>query len=200
MVSSNALCRRAILWSVVFCTAFAAAENPPQQNLDRQFQSAVAHYNAGQFPEAASQLETLLPHVPHNFEAQELLGLVYAAMSDDAKAIVHLEAAVRLKPDSAPARTNLASSLSRSGSTQLAGEQLRKALALAPHDYTTNHNLGEFYIKSGKIPEGRSLLERAQQIEPSSYDNGPHDASFGTRSGDAQSIAGQLRCARVAAS
>jgi tetratricopeptide (TPR) repeat protein len=157
-----------LLWAT-----FATAEdNPQQKKLDRQFQSAVAHYDAGQFPEAAAQLEDLLPHVPDNFEAQELLGLVYASMSEDAKAIVHLEAAVRLKPDSAPARTNLAASLSRFGSPQLAGEQLRKALALAPHDYTTNHNLGEFYIKSGKISEGRPLLERAQRIEPSSYDNG----------------------------
>jgi tetratricopeptide (TPR) repeat protein len=172
-VSRKAWCRRAILCSMLLWATFATAEdNPQQKKLDRQFQSAVAHYDAGQFPEAAAQLEDLLPHVPDNFEAQELLGLVYASMSEDAKAIVHLEAAVRLKPDSAPARTNLAASLSRSGSPQLAGEQLRKALALAPHDYTTNHNLGEFYIKSGKIPEGRPLLERAQRIEPSSYDNG----------------------------
>ena len=172
-MSRKAWCRRAILCSMLLWATFATAEdNPQQKKLDRQFQSAVAHYDAGQFPEAAAQLEDLLPHVPDNFEAQELLGLVYASMSEDAKAIVHLEAAVRLKPDSAPARTNLAASLSRSGSPQSAEEQLRKALALAPHDYTTNHNLGEFYIKSGKISEGRPLLERAQQLEPSSYDNG----------------------------
>jgi len=171
-VSRRAWCRRAMLCSLLAWAAFAAAEGSPQQKLDRQFQSAVAQYNAGQFAEAATQLEGLLPHVPNNFEVQELLGMVYASMSQDAKAVIHLEAAVRLKPDSAAARTNLAASLSRSGKSELAGEQLRKALALKPHDYTANHNLGEFYIKSGKIAEGRPLLERAQQIDPSSYDNG----------------------------
>lgn len=171
-MSRKAWCRRALLGSMLAWATFAVAEDNPQEKLDRQFQSAVAHYNAGQLPEAAAELEDLLPHVSNNFEAQELLGVVYASMSEDTKAIVHLEAAVRLKPNSAPARTNLAASLSRSGNQQLAGEQLRKALALAPHEYTTNHNLGEFYIKSGKISEGRPLLEMAQRIDPSSYDNG----------------------------
>lgn len=171
-MSRKAWCRCAIFCSVLAWVVFAAAEDRPPQKLDRQFQSAVAQYDAGQFPEAAAQLEDLLPHVPNNFEVQELLGLVYSSMSQDAKAIVHLEAAVRLKPNSAAARTNLAASLSRSGSPQLAGEQLRKALALTPHEYTSNHNLGEFYIKSGKIREARPLLEQAQRIDPSSYDNG----------------------------
>lgn len=171
-MSRRAWCRRAMLCTTLACVTFAAAEDSPQQKLDRQFQSAVAQYNSGQFAEAATQLERLLPHVPNNFEVQELLGMVYASMSQDAKAVVHLEAAVRLKPDSAAARTNLAASLSRSGKSELAGEQLRKALALKPHDYTANHNLGEFYIKLGKIAEARPLLERAQRIDPSSYDNG----------------------------
>lgn len=112
-MSRKAWCRRAILCSVLAWVTFAAAENSPQQKLDRQFQSAVAQYDAGQFAMAATQLESLLPHVPNNFEVQELLGLVYASMSQDAKAIVHLEAAVRLKPNSAAARTNLAASLAQ---------------------------------------------------------------------------------------
>ena len=170
-MSRKAWGRRAVLCSLLAWVTFAGAEDK-QQKLDRQFQSAVAQYDAGQFAEAAAQLEDLLPHVPNNFEVEELMGLVYASMSQDAKAVGHLDAAVRLKPDLAPARTNLAASLSRLGKSQLAGEQFRKALALAPHDYTTNHNLGEFYIKSGKISEARPLLERAQQIDPSSYDNG----------------------------
>ena len=76
-------------------------ENQPNRELDSQFQSAVAQYDAGRFAEAAAQLEDLLPHAPKSFEIHELLGLVYAALSQDAKAIEHLETAVRLKPDSA---------------------------------------------------------------------------------------------------
>jgi tetratricopeptide (TPR) repeat protein len=79
---------------------------------------------------------------------------------------------VRLKPDSATARTNLAAALSHSGKSELAGDQFRKALELAPDDYHANHNLGEFYVQSGKLAEARPLLGKAQKIDPSSYDNG----------------------------
>ena len=164
--------RLAILSSLLVCAAFAAAQDSQQQKLDREFQSAVAQYDAGRYAEAAAQLEDLLPSVPNSFEVHELLGQVYASLSQDAKAIEHLQAAVRLKPDSAPARTNLAASLSHSGKTELAGEQFRKALALEPRNFDANHNLGEFYIQSGKMAAALPLLERAQRIDPSSYDNG----------------------------
>jgi tetratricopeptide (TPR) repeat protein len=152
--------------------AFASGEEDQQQKLDRQFQSAVTQYDAGQYAQAAAILEDLVPHVPKSFQAQELLGLVYVSMSQDAKAIRYLEAAVELKPDSAAARTSLAASLTRLGHSELAGEQFRKVLALTPNDFSANHNLGEFYISSGKVAEGRPFLARAQQIDPSSYDNG----------------------------
>jgi tetratricopeptide (TPR) repeat protein len=157
---------------LLVCAAFAVAEDDQNQKLDRQFQSAVAQYDAGRFAEAASQLEKLLPYASQSFEVHELLGLVYAAQSQDAKALEHLEIAVRLKPDSAAARTNLAASLSHLGKSDLAGEQFRKALALEPRDFDANHNLGEFYIQSGKITEAIPLLEQAQRINSSSYDNG----------------------------
>src|SRR5271154_490419 len=135
---------------VVFCcflvsAAIAVAEDNPNQKLDSQFQSAVAQYDAGHFSEAASQLEELLPYAPKSFEIHELLGLAYAAQSQDAKALPHFEMAVRVKPESAVARTNLAASLVRSGKPALAEEQFRKALELEPHDYEATHDLGEFY-------------------------------------------------------
>ena len=79
---------------------------------------------------------------------------------------------MRLKPDSAEARTNLAASLIHSGKSELAGEQFRKALDLEPMNFDANHNLAEFYIQSKKVADALPLLERAQRINPSSYDNG----------------------------
>jgi len=162
----------AILSSLLVCTALAAAEDNPSQKLNRDFQAAVAQYDAGQFREAAVQLEDLLHRAPNSFEVHELLGQAYASLSQNAKAIEHLEAAVRLNPASAPARENLAASLWRSGKTQLAEEQFRKALALEPSSFDANHNLGEFYAQSGRLTDAIPLLEKAQQINPSSYGNG----------------------------
>ena len=152
-----------------FLTLPACAQ---KQDLDREFKAAVAQYEAGKYPEAATQLEKLVREVPESFEVQELLGLVYAAQSQYEKANAHLEKAVRLKPDSATARTNLGNNLFRMDKLALAEQQFKKAAALAPREYEPSHNLGEFYVRSNKVPEAIPFLERAQRINPSSYDNG----------------------------
>jgi tetratricopeptide (TPR) repeat protein len=161
----------AIVSSVAVCTLFAAAENNPNPKLEQEFQSAVAHYHAGELPQAASELEELLPQVPKNFEVHELLGLVYASQANNAKAVEQLQVAAKLKPESAAAHTNLATALVRAGNPESAGQQFRKALDLEPHDYHANHNLGEFYIQTGKIAEAIPFLEEAQRITPASYNN-----------------------------
>lgn len=143
-----------------------------QKDLDQDFKAAVGLYEAGKYPEAATQLEKLVREVPESFEVQELLGLVYSAQSQNARATQHLQKAVTLKPDSAPARTNLATNLARLGKTELAAEQFRKAVELDPQNFETNHNLGEAFARSGKVAEAALYLEKAQQIDPSSYDNG----------------------------
>ena len=188
-MSRTSRLRPMILGCFLVCTAFARGQDAQNQKLNREFQSAVAQYNAGRFKEAASQLEDLLPQVPKSFEVQELLGLAYASQSQNAKAIEHLEAAVQLKPDSAVARTNLAASLSHAGNLDQAGEQFRKALDLEPHDFDANHNLGEFYIQRGKLADAIPFLEEAQRITPTSYGNG-YDLSL------AYFLTGKLDAAR----
>src|SRR5258708_38898224 len=104
------------------------------ERLDRQFQAAVAQYESGRFPEAVAALESLLREVPESFEVHELLGLVYSAQSQDAKAAAHLEKAVRLKPDSAAARTNLSAHLARREKPAPAEAEFKKALELEPQN------------------------------------------------------------------
>jgi tetratricopeptide (TPR) repeat protein len=159
-------------WTLPLPSRTAAQTKAPDNDLDRQFQAAVAQYDGGHFAEAAVQLEKLLPSVPQSFEVHELLGLVYSAQSQDAKANEHLEKAVRLNPNSAAARTNLAANLSRLGKLGPAEEQFRKAAQLEPENFDANHNLGEAYVRAGKIAEATPFLEKAQRIDPSSYDNG----------------------------
>jgi len=177
------------------CLRVGADDQEQSRRLDRDFQAAVVHYNAGRFPEAATQLESLLREAPESFEVHELLGLVYSAQSKDAKANVHLEKAVRLKPDSAPARTNLATNLVRLGKLELAEREFKKGVELEPRNFDTNHNLAELYVRSGKVAEAAPFLEQAQRIDPSSYDNG-YDLSLAYlltgRVGDARQLVQDL--------
>ncbi len=148
------------------------AQDPQKQKLDREYQSAVSDYDAGRYALAADQLERLLPYAPNSFEIHELLGLVYASLSEDAKAELQLKTAVQLKPDSAVARTNLGTNLLHERKTALAGEQFLKALQLEPKSFDENRNMGQYYIQVGKIAEAQPLFEQAQHIKPDSYENG----------------------------
>ena len=160
------------LLALLACLPLAAVESDESERLDREFQAAVAQYNAGRFAEAAAQLEKLLREVPGSFEVQELAGLVYSAQSEDTRANEHLEKAVRLRPDSTAARTHLATSYARLGKLELAEKEFKKAVELEPRNFDTNHNLGELYVRGNKIAQAIPFLERAQRIHPASYDNG----------------------------
>lgn len=176
--------------TLVTCISMTARAGAPKQDLDLEFKSAVSEYEAGKYPEAAAQLEKLVREVPESFEVRELLGLVYAAQSQNDKANEHLEKAVHLKPGSATAHTNLGNNLLRLGKVDLAEQQFKRAVALEPQAYEANHNLGEFYARYNKISEAIPFLERAQRINPSSYDNG-YDLSL------AYLLAGRFSDARV---
>src|SRR5260370_10875148 len=140
------------------------------QRVDRKFQAAVAQYESGRFPEAAAALESLLREVPESFEVHELLGLVYSAQSEDAKAAEHLEKAVRLKPDSAAARTNLGTNLARREKPALAEEQFKKALELESQNYDANHNLGELYVRARKVAAATPYPQQPQRTHLGSDD------------------------------
>jgi len=159
-------------WVLLACLPLIAVDsksNPPSNQL---FQAALNEYNSGRFAEAAAHLEALLAQVPDSFQVHELLGFVYSAESLDAKATEHFEKAVRLNPNSAAARTNLAANLVRLGNLEAAELQFKKAVELEPKNFDANHNLGELYVRAGKIAQAVPLLAQAQRINPTAYDNG----------------------------
>lgn len=177
------------------CLPLVAAQDRKAADLDREFQAAVAKYNSGRFTEAAVQIEELITQAPQSFELHELLGLVYSAQSKDAKAATHLQMAVQLQPNSAPARSNLAASLVRLGRLGPAETEFRKAAELEPKNFDTNHNLGEFFVRMGRLPEAAPYLEKAQRIDATSYNNG-YDLSLlyllSGRTSDARRQVGEL--------
>ena len=177
-----------VLWSAITSAQRSVTQQPKTRSgsesypqLSAVVQSAQTDYLAGRPSQAAAMLEAALPHATNSeaaildsrlFSAEELLGLCYAAMSQDERALPYFETAARLNPQSEEAHTNLAASLLRLGRVAEAGDEFRRALTLAPEDYTANHNLGEVLIQTGKLAEAVPLLERAQQIKPDAYDNG----------------------------
>ena len=143
----------------------------PAPALEQQFQSAVSSFDHHQFQQAATQLEALLRAVPQSFEVQELLGLTYGAEALNERAVPHLQAAAALKPNSAVARTNLATGLLRIGNSRQAEIESRKAVNLAPDSYDANHTLAELLLHDNRVADAIPALETAQTLRPGAYDN-----------------------------
>jgi tetratricopeptide (TPR) repeat protein len=143
-----------------------------REALDLKFQSALAHFNSGQYAAAQQELESLLKALPKSFEVQELLGQVYSAEGHEEKATAPFQQAVRLRPESGPARNNLAANLARLGKMSLAEKEFKKVAELEPESFDANRNLGAFYLQTGKIAAAIPYLEKAQGENPASYDNG----------------------------
>jgi tetratricopeptide (TPR) repeat protein len=166
----------ALCWPAAVLLLHAGFIAPAGQNQaatpDQRFQSAIAHFNAGQYAAAQQELEPLVKALPNRFEVQELLGLVYSAEGRDEQANALFERAVQLNPKDGASRNNLATNLAKIGKTQLAESEFKKVVELEPESYDANHNLGEFYIRSGKIAPAIPYLEKAQKENPAAYDNG----------------------------
>jgi len=155
--------------------AQSASESDRQQTnrgVDQRFLAALRAYKAQQYAAAQNQLEPLVQKNPGSFEVNELLGLVYAAQGERPKANRFLAKAVRLHPNLTEARTALATNLLALHRLDEAETQFKKVVELTPHGYDSNHNLGEFYIQTGKIASAIPFLERAQEADPSAYNNG----------------------------
>jgi len=168
-----------ILRLICFCLTAACTLSPAlgaeieqKQQLQRKFQEAVELYDSNHLGEAAARLEALVQQLPESFDVHELLGMVYSSQGKASEANRHLQKAARLSPNSAAARTNLATNLVQLHQFGPAEFQFKRARALEPESYDTNHNLGEFYITAGKLPQAVPFLEKAYQLKPDAYDNG----------------------------
>jgi len=164
----------AALVGAALCPAVVAGQSESRraEPPDRDFQSAVTHYNSGQYAEAVRELKLLVQTYPQSFEVHELLGLAYSAETKDDPVNLNFEEAVRLKPGSAVARANLAINLARLGQRDRAEDEFKKAIQIEPDSFETNHDLGEFYANGGKVGAAIPYLKKAQIIDPSSYVNG----------------------------
>ena len=54
----------------------------------------------------------------------------------------------------------------------MAEKEFKKVVELEPESFDANHNLGAFYLRTGRIAAAIPYLEKAQSQTPAAYDNG----------------------------
>ena len=149
------------------------AQAPPtDSNTEQKLQASEWYFRAHKDREAESLLEQVLKRSPDSFGANELMGLVLASEGQEDAANAFFEKAVRIQPKLAEAHQNLATNLLRLKRFVLAEQEFKQAALLSPGGYITNHDLGEFYLSRGRLPDAVAYLKKAQEARPESYSNG----------------------------
>jgi tetratricopeptide (TPR) repeat protein len=105
----------------------------------------VACHMAGHETEAVAEFMKALKLDPHNIAAHLYLSYAYLSLGEDAKAIPHLEVAVRSEPSDADVRGNLAEALFATKKFRKATTEFEKLAQLKPDSPETWYRLGLCY-------------------------------------------------------
>ena len=93
---------------------------------------AVAHVQAGRYPEAEVELRRALAAQPGHPDALNLMGVVLLGRGDHERAVDFMRRAVRASPESHSLRENLGEALRRAGDVAGARAEAEKLLLAAP--------------------------------------------------------------------
>ena len=105
-------------------------------------------------------------HQPHDPMVRVNLGTLLAEAGQLPEAILHLEEAVRLDPDSHRAHYNLARALEDSARPQDAIEHYRATLRLQPDDPASHYNLARLLEKEGHTRQAMEHYRQAIAAQP----------------------------------
>ena len=108
--------------------------------LERQFNDAMAHFQAGHLKEVGlMEFQRLQPDIP---EVLHLMALIELPTGRPEAAAGHLEKAVARQPESADLHNLLGGALKRAGRTEVAVAAFDKAVSLDPDRTEAHYNLG----------------------------------------------------------
>ena len=107
-----------------------------------------------------------------SFGLNNLPRLVHSSQDRYQEAAPYLKKVESSRPTLPQAHDILLADLSQLPMGSEAEKKLRAAVEHAPNDFDANRNMGEFYLRLGRLREAIPYLERAQKLNPSSYENG----------------------------
>jgi len=133
------------------------------QTTDARLKSGQEHLEAGEYPEAIADLESVIEADPGNAEAHLSLGQAYNHTGDLEKARDEFSTAIALDPDSASAHHNLGVTYFQLGASDAALDEFKVALRLDPDDPDTHYQLGAVYLNRA-FPEDDPMAPPDPQL------------------------------------
>jgi len=127
---------------------------------------------AGQYPEAAEQLEKALELLPNNVDVMVNLGVTYYQLGQLTMAIDIYTKAIAIAPEDADIRSNLAAAYVQQydpeGSTEpleMALVQYQKATELAPDMAEAHYGMGMVYYLLEQAGQAIASFEKFQELD-----------------------------------
>jgi tetratricopeptide (TPR) repeat protein len=108
----------------------------------------------------------LIQRDPGRAALRDDIAVLYMELNRPAQAIPHFQAALNLKPGSAPAHFNYGTALAAAGRVEDAITQYERALVLRPGYAIAHNNLGTALVQLGRPQLALASFRRAATIDP----------------------------------
>jgi Flp pilus assembly protein TadD len=135
--------------------------SPSADDIDRDFQKAIEHYQANRFAEASALLDRLAPHCGGRAEYFRLRGHLAMRNRDPATALVALQRAAELAPRTALHQFELGEHYRLTGKVAEAIRLYRQALALDPRATVARIALAGVLVATGNARAALGELDQA---------------------------------------
>lgn len=135
-------------------------------NIQRLFDLAGRHYQAGQFDEAERECRQVLAVEPAHPDALHMLGILRAQRRDFTSAAAMIGRAIEVRPGMAAYYANLGNVLQESGQVEEAIAAYRRAIALAPALAEVHNNLGNALQLKGEVEAALREYAQATALRP----------------------------------
>jgi len=119
-----------------------------------------------QFDEAAANAKLLLLHYGAHPNVHYFIGLVLLEVQDNAGAAKEFERELEISPRHVPAMLQLALYDAEGGEAEKGLPLARRAVQLAPNDFTAHAGLGKVLLAAGRANDSIQELEIARRLAP----------------------------------
>ena len=137
---------------------------PPQEEIQRNFQLAIQHHQAGRLAEAEAFYRQILSRVPNHPDALHLMGVLAGQAGRADVAVDLIGRAIAINPRTADYYCNLGEIYRRSGRLDEAISSFRRAIELRPDYVMAYSNLGVALRDAQKPNEAIEAFRRAIEL------------------------------------
>ncbi|MCU1242339.1 MAG: hypothetical protein JWO71_3065 [Candidatus Acidoferrum typicum] len=106
------------------------------------------------------------PQIPH---AQYFLGVAYKEMREYDKAVLHLDKAIQLVPDSMMGHYEIALAMYQKGDLKNSATHLEIVVEHSPDWTDARFSLAAIYARTDRVPEAMAILDVTLQLDPDHY-------------------------------